>query len=75
MSTNLKLDIQDIDWPISILNCKKEVNQMKSGDRIEVLVKDVDVINNIMALIEPLSNQSIEKHRENNHYRLIIKKK
>lgn len=74
MPTNQIIDIQDIDWPISILNCKKEVNLMKSGDQIEVRVKDVDVINNIMALIEPLSNHSIEKHRQDRHYRLIIKK-
>ena len=74
MPTSRNIDIQDIDWPVSILNCKKEVNQMKSGDQIEILVKDIDVINNIMALIEPLSNHSIEKHRKENHYRLIIKK-
>jgi len=50
LSTNRSLDIQDIDWPISILNCKKEVNQMKSGEQIAVLVKDIDVVNNIIAL-------------------------
>ena len=75
MLRNLKLDIQDIDWPISILNCKKEVNQMKTGEQIEVLVKDIDVVNNLVALIEQLSDHSIEKLRENSHYRLIIKKR
>ncbi len=75
MPANRNIDIQDIDWPISILNCKKEVTQMKNGDQIEVLVKDVDVMDNIIALIEPLSDHSIEKHRENRHYRLIIKKR
>ena len=47
---------------------------MKSGDQIEVLVKDIDVVNNIIALIKPLFDHSIETHRETKCYRLIIKK-
>ncbi len=74
MPANRNIDLQDIDWPISILNCKKEVSQMKSGDQIEVLVKDIDVVNNITALIKPLFDHSIETHRETKCYRLIIKK-
>jgi len=47
---------------------------MKSGEQIAVLVKDIDVVNNIIALIEQLSDHSIEKYKKNKHYRLIIKK-
>ena len=72
---NRNIDIRDIDWPICILNCKREVNQMKTGEQIEVLVKDIDVVNNLVALIEQLSDHSIEKYRENKQYRLIIKKR
>jgi TusA-related sulfurtransferase len=64
-----------MDWPICILNCKKEVNQMKTGEQIEVLVEDIDVVNNLVILIEQLLDHNIEKHRENKYYRLIIKKK
>ena len=69
------IDIRDIDWPICILNCKKEVNQMKKGEQIEILVKDIDVVYNLIALVEQLLDHSIEKHRENNHYRLVINKR
>ena len=48
---------------------------MKKGERVEVLVKDIDVVNNLVALIEQLLDHSIEKHRENKYYRLIIKKR
>ena len=48
---------------------------MKAGEQIEVLVKDIDVVNNLVALIEQLSDHSIKKHRENKCYRLIIKKR
>ena len=69
------IDIRNIDWPICILNCKKEVNQMKKGEQIDVMVRDIDVIKNLVTLIEQLSDHSIEKHRENQHFRIIIKKK
>ncbi len=75
MPIHRNIDIRDIDWPICILNCKKEMNQMKNGERIQVLVKDIDVVNNLVALIEQLLDHSIEKHLENKYYRLIIKKK
>ncbi len=75
MPIRRNIDIRDIDWPICILNCKKEMNQMKNGEQIQVLVKDIDVVNNLVALIEQLLDHSIEKHRENKYYRLIIKKK
>ena len=75
MPIHRNIDIRDIDWPICILNCKKEMNQMKNGEQIQVLVKDIDVVNNLVALIEQLLDHSIEKHRKNKYYRLIIKKK
>ena len=74
MPINRQIDIRGVDWPIGILNCQKEVNQMKAGEQIELLVQDIDVINNIATLIKQLSGHSIEKQNENKHYRLIIKK-
>lgn len=71
--TNRKIDIRNIDWPVCILNCKKEINQMKRGERLEVLVKDIDVVNNLIALVDQILDHSIEKHQENRHYSLIIK--
>ncbi|RLC21679.1 MAG: hypothetical protein DRH93_11340 [Deltaproteobacteria bacterium] len=71
---NRKIDIRNVAWPICVLNCKKEVNLMKKGEQMEVLVKDIDVVDNLVALMEQLLDHSIEKYRENKYYRLIIKK-
>jgi len=75
MASNRIIDIRDIAWPICVLNCKNEVNQMKKGDQIDVLVKDIDVVNNLVTLIEQISNYSIEKFKKNNDYRLTIRKR
>lgn len=69
-----KIDIQDMDWPLSILNCKKEVDQMKAGEQIQILLKDKDVVNNLVTLIDQLSGHRIETRRKDNSYRLIIRK-
>ena len=68
------IDIRDMDWPLSILNCKREVNHMKTGEKIEILVKDIDVMEGLIALIDHLSNHSIQKRKKNDHYRLTINK-
>jgi len=73
--TNRNIDIRDVDWPLCILNCKKEVNQMKKGEQMQVIVKDIDVVSNLIALFEHTLDCSIAKHRENNHYRLVIRKR
>ena len=74
MSVSREVDIRDVDWPVCILNCKRELSQMKTGEQIEILVKDIDVVNNLMALVEQLSGHSMEKQIGNKDYRLIIRK-
>ncbi len=74
MPTIRNIDIRGIEWPICILNCKKEVDQMRTGERIDVFVDDIDVVNNLITLLKQISGYSIEKQQTNQHYRLIIKK-
>ena len=67
-------DIREIDWPISILNCKKEVDGMKAGERLCVLVKDIDVANNLIALLRNLTGIGIETEKTDSYYTLTINK-
>jgi TusA-related sulfurtransferase len=69
-----KIDIRNVDWPVCILNCKNELNQMKSGETMEVIVQDTDVVNNLITLIEQLPDLQIEKYKDNKYHKLIIKK-
>ena len=48
---------------------------MKKGEQMQVIVKDIDVVSNLIALFEHTLACSIAKHRENNHYRLVIRKR
>ena len=74
MPITRKIDIRNVDWPVCILNCKNELNQMKSGEAMEVIVQDTDVVNNLVNLIEQLPDLHIEQYKENKYYKLIIKK-
>ena len=64
MSANRKIDIRNVDWPVCILNCKKELDQMKEGEQMEVFVQDIDVVNNLVTLIEQLAGHQIENQVE-----------
>jgi len=74
MPANRNLDIRGIDWPICILNCKKEVDQLKAGERLDVLVNDIDVLNNLIAFLEQLSNHKIVNQKKNHYHQIIITK-
>ncbi len=74
MSTNRKIDIRNVGWPVCLLNCNNELNRMKEGEQMEVLVRDVDVVNNLVALVEQLPGLQVEQFSEDTHHKLIIKK-
>jgi len=74
VSIERNIDLRNMDWPINILNCKKEVDQMKKGEQMIVLVKEIDVVTNLVALIEQLPDHSIKKQKEKTHYKLVIAK-
>lgn len=47
---------------------------MRTGERIDVFVDDIDVVNNLIALLKQISGHSIEKQKTNQHYKLRITK-
>ena len=75
MPENKKIDIRNVDWPVCILNCKKELNHMKEGEQMEVFVKDIDVVNNLVTLVEQLPGLLIEQCWDDTQHKLIIKKR
>ena len=67
-------DIRNIDWPVSILDCKRQVDRMKPGQRLDVLVNDIDVVNTLIALLKNFTGIRIETEKKETHYILIISK-
>lgn len=72
MPQNRNIDIRGTDWPICILNCKKEIDRMKNGEKINIIANDIDVVNNLIALLEQIAGYKSEKQKTAQYYILIV---
>ncbi len=75
MSPTSAISLIDIEWPISLLQCNRELIRMKSGDKLEVLVDDPDVARDLMLIIEHSENHSATFLKENGHTRISVTRK
>lgn len=46
------VDLTDVAWPESLLQCKCKLDAMASGTEMDILVNDLDVIKNLVQIIE-----------------------
>lgn len=68
------IDIRGIDWPVCILSCKRQIDDLKPGESIRITMDDKDVMKTLVDLLKRLSGFSIEKKEATRPCRLIIKK-
>lgn len=76
LEMNLKQEINLIDtvsW-LSLLKCKDMLSKMTMGDVLEVLIKDPEVIEDLTKIFNRSQDQLLQKLREEDHYRIRIKK-
>lgn len=74
MTSDRMVDLIEVDWPICLIVCERELGCMKPGETLEVLVRDPDVMNAIVILIGRLPAFHMEFNPEGAHYRLHIRK-
>ncbi len=74
LPANQTIDIRNVDWPLSILNCKHSLNQMEKGEQMEILIKDNDVVENLIVLISQLPGLSVKKDQDKENVILTINK-
>ena len=74
MTSNLMLDLTQVEWPESLLTCKNKIDGMHPGNEIDILAKDFDFVKNLIQVIEH-SQCSIMKNELNQGcYQIRIKK-
>ena len=76
LGMNSKLEINLIDtvsW-LSLLKCKDMLSKMALGDVLEVLIKDSEVIEDLTIIVKRSQYQLLQTLREEDHYRIRIKK-
>ena len=65
--------IDTVSW-LSLLKCKDMLSKMTMGDVLEVLIKDHEVIEDLKKIINRSQDQVFQTLREEDHYRIRIKK-
>ena len=56
MGNDIILNLVDVSWPISILKCNRQVDEMLPGDQMTVILADADTMDNLAMLLRTMPN-------------------
>lgn len=68
------LDLKDIPCPMNFVKTKLKIEEMASGEVLEVILDDGDPIKNVSSSIKEEGHQILGVEQLGEHWRLIIKK-
>jgi len=74
MPSNENLDLTGLLPPICLLQCKKQLNKMTTGQVVCVYLKDQAVAKDLALIIERSKDQIIKQQIDRDHYRIYIQK-
>ena len=75
MSSVSEINLMNVDWPSSLLQCNTELFRMEFGDRLDVLVNDPEIARTLMLVINRAENLSARLVEQNGEIRISVNKK
>lgn len=75
MTTQSELNLIGVFVPVCLMKCKSTLNTLQSGETMDVLIADPEVVANLEKIIERSDDQVISRRKESDHYRLRILKR
>ena len=70
----MKMDLIGVVSPVCLLKCKSVLAGLSAGDMLEILLQDPEVVDELAKFIQPSKDRVISKEREEDHYRICVKK-
>ena len=70
----MRLDLDDFDWPICLLEFNKALEEAECGSQLEVWVKDPDVMHTIDLIISNSASHLVTITEERDRFRIWITK-
>ena len=70
----VQLDLKGITWPVCLLTFKQTLLTLVSGERLEVVIHDPEVAEQILMIVERSPDRIIDRHMEGKKLRLRIEK-
>ncbi len=74
MSSNVMLDLTEVGWPESLLTCKSKLDAMAPGSELDILAKDLDVVQNLVQIVERSQCSIMKNARSGGGFQVRIKK-
>jgi TusA-related sulfurtransferase len=70
-----QLHLEDLPWPLSVLNFNRALDTLKPGDDMQVTLRDPDVVGNLRQLLGSLPGLSYDIKRIGETFRILVVKK
>ena len=74
MSSKKLIDFTDIAWPFNLLKSNLSIKQMQSGEELEIVIDDPDVLQSLILIINQSPGYLFKYTEEHDRYKLFIKK-
>jgi len=68
----MEIDLRDIVWPVSVIQCNEALTRLEPGDDLTVTVSDPDVVHNIVLLINSRPDLRFDQCRKSDSYHLNV---
>jgi TusA-related sulfurtransferase len=75
MSSTKQLDLIGVTWPVCLLKFKTVLNDLESGEVMEVFARDPEVVQNIVMIIERSEDTLIDRCQDGKDCRLSVRRK
>lgn len=74
MEINATLDARGLNCPLPILKTKKALNQLASGETLELVSTDPGSVKDVDSFCSQTGNELIENSNSNGEFKFIIRK-
>jgi len=74
MGGHHQLHLEDLPWPLSVLNFNRALDALKPGDNMHVTVIDPDVVGNLRQLLGSLPGLSYDIAKIDQKFRILVVK-
>jgi len=74
MTSRPEINLTGVAWPVCLLQCNNELKRLTTGEEIDVRIQDREVLKDLLKILERSADHTVLTVREEDDYRLHIKK-
>lgn len=68
------LDVKGLNCPLSIMQAKKTMKSLESGDTLEIFSTDTESVKDFDSLCQATGNEMLERDETDGVFRFLLKK-